>query len=154
MKFALNGALIIGTLDGANIEIREEVGDENMFIFGLRTEEIRAMRQQASYRPQAYYERNPLLKRVVDALHDNTFCADDPGLFDWFYKAILEHGDYYFHLADLQSYIDTQEEAAQVYTNRAVWARKAILNVARIGKFSSDRTIQEYATDIWNISKV
>jgi starch phosphorylase len=154
MKFALNGALTIGTLDGANIEIREEVGAENIFIFGLRAEDIQTMRQQGSYDPSAYCQRNPYLRRVMEALHGQMFCPQDPGLFDWFYRAIMERGDYYFHLADLESYIETQERAAQEYTNQTVWARKALLNVARTGKFSSDRTIREYARDIWNIQPV
>jgi starch phosphorylase len=154
MKFALNGALTIGTLDGANIEIREEVGKENIFIFGLRAEEIHQMQRQQSYHPRDYYHRNPYLKRVMDALHTTMFCPREPGLFDWFYEAIMDHGDYYFHLADLESYIDTQEMAAQEYTTHTVWARKAILNVALMGKFSSDRTIREYASDIWKLQPV
>jgi starch phosphorylase len=154
MKFAMNGALIIGTLDGANIEIREEVGEENIFIFGLQAEEIHAMRRQGSYRPRDYYARHPALKRVIDALRTNFFCAREPGLFDWFSQAILDHGDYYFHLTDLESYITTQQRAAQEYADQTTWARKAILNVARIGRFSSDRTIHEYARDIWKIQPV
>jgi starch phosphorylase len=154
MKFAMNGALIIGTLDGANIEICEEVGEDNTFIFGLRAEEIHHMRQQGSYRPRDYYSRNPVIKRVMDALHANLFCPREPGLFDWFCEAILDHGDYYFHLADLESYITTQQHASQEYTDPTAWAHKAIVNVARIGRFSSDRTVREYARDIWKIQPV
>lgn len=154
MKFALNGALTIGTLDGANIEIREEVGADNIFIFGLRADEIQEMRRQGRYDPRSYCDRNPALARVMAALCDNRFCPDEPGLFHWFYQTILEQGDYYFHLADLASYIATQAQAAHVYTDTAQWRRKAILNVARIGKFSSDRTIREYARDIWKIKPV
>jgi starch phosphorylase len=154
MKFALNGALTIGTLDGANIEIREEVGADHIFIFGLMADEIRQMRLQGTYDPRAYYDRNPALKRIVDTLRSNRFCPDEPGLFDWFYDALLTNGDYYFHLADLESYIATQAQAARLYTQAPEWTHKAILNVARVGKFSSDRTIHEYARDIWKIQPV
>jgi starch phosphorylase len=154
MKFALNGALTIGTLDGANIEIRQEVGEENMFIFGLRTEEIQELRRRGTYRPRDYYQRHPAIQRIMDALYSNVFSPQEPGLFHWLYRAILDYGDYYFHLADLEYYIATQEEAAQEFTRQSVWARKAIFNVARIGKFSSDRTVREYARDIWQIDSI
>jgi len=154
MKFALNGALIMGTLDGANIEIQEEVGADNIYIFGLRAEEMQAMRRHGTYTPRDYTQRHPPLQRVMDALDTGVFSPQEPGLFHWLYRAILEHGDAYFHLADLESYMLTQERAAQAFTQPAVWARKAILNVARMGKFSSDRTIREYARDIWKIERV
>jgi starch phosphorylase len=154
MKFVLNGALIMGTLDGANIEIRDEVGDDNIFIFGLRAEQIQEMRRTGAYHPRAYYDRNPALKRVMDALQSTIFCPQEPGLFQWFYQAILDHGDYYFHLADLESYIAAQRQASQEFRHQAVWARKGILNTARVGKFSSDRTILEYARDIWHIQPI
>jgi starch phosphorylase len=154
MKFALNGALTIGTLDGANIEIRQEVGEENIFIFGLRADEIQEIRRRGSYQPREFCQRHPALKRVMEALRSNMFSGAEPGLFDWFYEAILEHGDYYFHLADLESYIPTQQRVTQEFMQPSLWARKAILNVARIGKFSSDRTIREYARDIWHIQSV
>jgi starch phosphorylase len=153
MKFALNGALTIGTLDGANIEIRDEVGAENIFIFGLHADDVQAMRQTRSYRPRDYYHHNPLLKRVIDALASNRFCAQEPGLFDWFCQSLLEV-DYYFHLADLESYLRTQHQATETYRNSTVWTQKAILNAARVGKFSSDRAIREYARDIWHIHSV
>jgi starch phosphorylase len=154
MKLAMNGAITIGTLDGANIEIREEVGDENIFIFGLRAEEIQEMRDQGSYNPRALYESNPNLSRVLDTLKSDRFCQDEPGLFDWIFRTIVDQGDEYFHLADLPSYIDAQKSAAKEFRNKSVWARKAILNVARIGKFSSDRTVSEYARDIWDIHPI
>jgi starch phosphorylase len=154
MKFAMNGALTIGTLDGANIEIMEEVGKENIFIFGLTAQEIRQMREEFSYHPREYYQGSPHLKRVMDALQEDRFCPYEPGLFGWIYQAILDYGDEYFHLADLPSYLETHEEAGQQFKNRGAWARKAILNVARIGKFSSDRTVQEYAREIWHIESV
>ncbi len=154
MKFALNGALTIGTLDGANIEIMEEVGKENIFIFGLQAPDIQTMRSQDSYQPREYYAQYPPLKRVMDALYADLFCREDPGLFRWIYHALVDQGDEYFHLADLPSYIDVQKHAGTEFRNSAGWARKAILNVARIGKFSSDRTIREYATDIWRLKSI
>jgi starch phosphorylase len=154
MKFALNGALTIGTLDGANIEIREEVGPENIYIFGLRADEIQAMRRQGTYAPREYMQRNPAVQRVMNALYSGVFSPQEPGLLHWFYSALLDQGDYYFHLADFESYLLTQERAAQEFTQPVVWARKAILNVARMGRFSSDRTIQAYARDIWKIHSV
>lgn len=155
MKFAMNGALTIGTLDGANIEIMEEVGKENIFIFGLKAEEIQATHNRGSYyNPWDYYHRNPSVRRLMDSFNSNLFCPQEPGLFSWIYQAILDHGDEYFHLADLPSYIEAQGKAGAEFKNPAVWARKAILNVARIGKFSSDRTIREYAREIWNIESV
>lgn len=151
MKFALNGALTIGTLDGANIEIMEEVGADNIFIFGLQAQDIQQMRAQGSYHPREYCARYPALQRIMDALNSNLFCREAAGLFTWIPQALLEHGDQYFHLADLPSYLDMQDQAGAAFKNPREWARKAILNVARIGKFSSDRTIREYARDIWGI---
>lgn len=154
MKLAINGALTIGTLDGANIEIQEEVGTENVYIFGLRTEEIQAMRSTGSYNPWDYYGKNTYIKRVMDAIGSDMFCPEEPGLFRPIYEKLLNEGDYYYHLADLESYINTQEKAAQEYKRFSIWTKKAILNVARTGKFSSDRSISEYAEEIWNIKSV
>jgi starch phosphorylase len=154
MKFALNGALTIGTLDGANIEMREEVGADNMFIFGLTADEIRAAMHQEASQPRALYDRSAVVRRVVDALQAHRFCPDEPGLCDWLYETLVTHRDRYCHLADLESYVTTQARVSQAYTERSAWARKAILNVARMGKFSSDRTIREYAQHIWHIPSV
>lgn len=154
MKFAMNGALTIGTLDGANIEILEEVGAENIYIFGHTAEQIREMRREGSYDPRALYETNPFIRRVMDTFRSDLFCPHEPGLFQWIFDNLVYHGDYYFHLADLPSYLETQEQVAQEYCQPEVWTRKAILNVARIGKFSSDRTVREYARDIWGIRSV
>jgi len=151
MKFAMNGALTIGTLDGANIEIREEVGAANIYIFGLTAEEIQQMRTQGSYDPQERCARDPRLKRILDTFCANRFCPNEPGLFDWLHQALLHHGDPYFHLADLPSYIEAQERAGEDFKAPSAWARKATLNIARIGKFSSDRTIREYAREIWGL---
>ncbi|MGA2881093.1 MAG: glycogen/starch/alpha-glucan phosphorylase [Bryobacteraceae bacterium] len=151
MKLALNGALTIGTLDGANIEIREEVGEENMFIFGLKTAEVRAMRDRNSYRPWEYYARDPRVKRVVDSFSSNLFCPQEPGLFTWIFESVLDANDEHFHLADLAPYIVAQERAGAGFRDRNRWAHLALLNVARMGKFSSDRTVMEYARDIWQV---
>ncbi len=154
MKFAMNGALTIGTLDGANIEIMEEVGEENIFIFGHTAEQIREMRHQGTYDPHALYRENEWIRRVMDTFTTDLFCPHEPGLFRWIMDSLVYHGDYYFHLADFPSYIETQERVAQEYLQPDLWTRKAILNVARIGKFSSDRTVMEYAQDIWDIKPV
>ena len=150
MKLAMNGALTMGTLDGANIEIKEEVGDDNIFIFGLSADQIQTMRSRGTYRPWDYYS-DPATKRVLDALNSDRFCPSEPGLFRWIFESLLNRGDEYFHLADFPSYLKAQKEAGLQYKDPAVWTRKAILNVARTGKFSSDRTIAEYAKDIWDI---
>ena len=150
MKLAMNGALTMGTLDGANIEIKEEVGDDNIFIFGLTADQIQTMRSRNTYRPWDYYS-DPATKRVLDALNSDRFCPGEPGLFRWIFESLLNGGDEYFHLADFPSYLKAQREAGLQYQNVPLWTRKAILNVARTGKFSSDRTIAEYAQDIWGI---
>jgi len=154
MKFAMNGALTIGTLDGANIEIREEVGAENIFIFGMRADEIAAARKAGSYKPRELYSSNPHLARVVDSFKSDRFCPDEPGIFAHFFQSIVEQGDHYFHLADMPSYIETQAAAGVEFRNVEAWMRRAILNVARIGKFSSDRAVREYAREIWGLEAV
>jgi starch phosphorylase len=154
MKLAMNGALTMGTLDGANIEIMEEVGADNIFIFGLKAQDVQALRARGAYQPAEYYARSPLIRRVVDTFRTDVFCPQEPGLFGWIYQRLLEPGEQYFHLADLESYTAAQEKAGQTYTDGSAWARKAILNVARMEKFSSDRTIAEYARDIWGIRPV
>jgi starch phosphorylase len=151
MKLAMNGALTIGTLDGANIEIIEEVGDDNIYIFGLKAEEILAMRQHNSYKPEEYYLGSERVKRVMGAIKGDLFCPGEPGLFEWIFKALIHDGDYYFHLADFDAYVEAQSQAAGDFSQPALWSRKAILNVARMGKFSSDRTIREYAQEIWGM---
>lgn len=154
MKFAMNGALTIGTLDGANVEIREEVGEENIYIFGHTAEQIREMRRQGSYDPRALYESHPDIRRVMDTFLSDLFCPHEPGLFRWIFDSLVHQGDYYFHLADLPSYIQAQKLVSHEYQQPDIWTRKAILNVARMGKFSSDRTVSEYAHDVWRIRPV
>jgi starch phosphorylase len=152
MKFAMNGALTIGTLDGANIEIRDAVGAENIFIFGLTAERIESMTAANEYHPRDYYESDPRLKRVLDELASDRFCAGEPGLFRWVRDALLER-DEYFLMADFASYIDTQSEISAEYQDSQAWTRKAILNLARIGRFSSDRAVSEYAREIWKLKQ-
>ncbi|MBZ5636617.1 MAG: glycogen/starch/alpha-glucan phosphorylase [Acidobacteriia bacterium] len=152
MKLALNGAVTIGTLDGANIEILEEVGQENMFIFGLKAAEVRTLREQRSYRPWEYYARYPRVKRVVDSFSSNLFCPNEPNLFAWIVASVLDANDEHFHLADFTTYIEAQETASSTFRERDRWTRMSILNVARMGKFSSDHTVAEYARDIWGVT--
>lgn len=150
MKLSMNGALTIGTMDGANIEIMEEVGRENIYIFGLLTSQVLKMRQ-SGYRPRDFYEQSERVQRVMDAVSSGMFSTDKPDLFAWVRHSLLDNPDHYFHLADLDSYAVAQTDVAKDFAQPGIWARKAVLNVARIGKFSSDRTIREYARDIWNL---
>ena len=154
MKFALNGALTLGTLDGANIEIQEEVGDENIYIFGLTSSEIAEQVHKRTYDPHTLYMNNPRVRQVLDTLSSNRFCPEDPGLFRWLTSSLLDSHDPYFHLADFEDYIQTRERIGTDYLNSREWVKKAILNVARMGRFSSDRTIREYARDIWNLHPI
>ena len=151
MKFALNGALTIGTLDGANIEIMEEVGEENIFICGMAAGEVTALKQRG-YNPWDYYHSQPELKKVLDAISGGTFSPSNPDLFRPIVDLLLNQGDRYMLLADYASYVGCQERVSALYTDRDEWARRAILNTAAMGKFSSDRTITEYAMDIWKVS--
>ena len=151
MKFSLNGALTIGTLDGANIEIREEVGAENFFLFGHTNEQIEEIRRNNTYNPWDYYNRYPELKRILDALKGGFFDLDQPDLYQPIWDALLSFGDHYFHLADFHSYVETQSKVDDLYRDQSAWARMCILNIANMGKFSSDRTIKEYADDIWGL---
>ena len=153
MKFALNGAVTIGTLDGANIEIMEEVGDDNIFIFGLDADSV-AKLKQSSYNPLDYYNANPELKRVIDQIRDGFFSKNHPDLFKPIVDSLLYHGDTYLLLADYESYICCQERVSEAYKDRDRWTTMSILNTARMGKFSTDRTISEYAKDIWGVKPV
>jgi starch phosphorylase len=153
MKFALNGALTIGTLDGANVEIREEVGAENFFLFGLTVEQVQAMKKRG-YDPWEWYRNDRRLKRVLDALLGGTFSPGEPGLFRPIVESLLNGGDPYLVLADFAAYLACQDEVDRAYADRERWTRMAILNVARSGKFSSDRTIRQYAEEIWKVVPV
>ena len=152
MKFAMNGALTIGTLDGANIEIREEVGAENFFLFGLTAEEVSTLKAKG-YNPWDYYNTNTELRQVIDRIASGYFCPEFPDLFKPIVESLL-HRDDYLHLADYQSYIDCQEEVAAAYRDQEKWTRMSILNADRAGKFSSDRTIWEYCQEIWKVEPV
>ena len=152
MKLSLNGALTIGTWDGANIEIAEEVGEDNIFIFGHRTEQLAELASSGMYDPKWYYSENEALRAVMDSIRDNHWVPNEGrDLFRSISDAVLEQGDYYFHMADFQQYLDCQDRVAEAYLDQDNWARMAILNVARMGKFSSDRTIRQYAEEIWGL---
>ena len=151
MKFALNGALTIGTLDGANIEIREEVGAENIFIFGMTAEEVEKEKANPSRTPHDVCVGNPEIGRIVDSIKKGDFSFGDTDRFKSLVDDLLNPYDQYLLLLDLEDYIRCQDEVGEVYKTQKIWAGKSILNVARMGKFSSDRTIREYATDIWGI---
>jgi starch phosphorylase len=152
MKFCMNGALTIGTLDGANIEIRHEVGPENFFMFGLSAAEVEALRRDG-YRPAAFYESNPELRAVIDLIRDGFFSRGDPTQFRPIVDGLL-NWDTYMLLADFQSYVDCQAQVSHAYNDYRHWSHMSILNVARSGVFSSDRTVREYADEIWHVPSV
>jgi starch phosphorylase len=152
MKFQLNGALTIGTMDGANVEIREEVGDENIVIFGLLADEVSALRPH--YNAWDYYNGNHDLKRVLDMIRDNYFSRHEPGIFQPIIDSLLRDGDKYLVCADFASYIEAQERVNAIWRNPKEWTKKSIFNTARSGKFSSDRTIRQYAEEIWKVKAV
>src|SRR5206468_2996347 len=147
MKFMMNGALTIGTRDGATIEMAEEAGADNFFLFGLTAEQVAGSR--GWYSPRWHYDHDPETRAALDLIFSNHFSENEAGAFEPLREALLAH-DYYMHLADLRSYLDASERLGELYADPEGWARKAILNVAGSGKFSSDRTIAEYAAGIWN----
>lgn len=153
MKLALNGALTIGTLDGANIEIRDEVGEENIFIFGLTADQVIDLRKKG-YNPWDYYNANADLKQVLDMIGSGYFSPDDPQRFRPLVDSLTQGGDYFMLLADYASYIACQQRVDALYQQPDMWTRQAIINMANMGKFSSDRTIREYAEDVWQIKPV
>jgi starch phosphorylase len=150
MKFSLNGALTIGTLDGANVEIREEVGAENFFLFGLTTPEVAELKANG-YRPRDYYENNEALGEVIDYLASDELSGGDAELFRPIVENLL-NDDPFMLMADYQSYIDAQERVSALWRDQRAWTRMSILNAARMGKFSSDRSIRDYCERIWNIT--
>jgi len=153
MKLSLNGALTMGTLDGANVEIKEEVGDDNIFIFGMTVEEVQALRARG-YNPWDYYYRDEELRAVIDWLGSSFFTPSEGAAFAQLHHSLLQGGDPFMCLADFRAYSDAQARADAAFRNPDQWAKMAILNTARMGKFSSDRTIDEYARDIWSLPKV
>jgi starch phosphorylase len=148
MKFMMNGALTIGTRDGATLEIAEEAGEENLFLFGLTAEEVAG--SEGWYDPRWHYDHEPETRAALDLIFSNHFNRDEPGIFGPIQDTLLARGDHYRHLADLTSYAQTQSRVGDLYADEDAWTRKAIINVACSGKFSSDRTIQEYAREIWH----
>jgi starch phosphorylase len=153
MKLALNGAITIGTLDGANIEIRQQVGHENIFIFGMTAEEVAAQRARG-YDPTALVAANPELRRVLEMIRTGFFSMDAPDRFTPIVDALTTYGDHFMLVADYPSYIACQDAVDALYLNEEEWSRRAILNVAGMGRFSSDRTIQEYAGNVWGVTSV
>ncbi len=152
MKFAMNGALTIGTLDGANVEIREEVGDDNFFLFGLQAHEVAELKEKG-YNPRDYYNKNEDLRAVMDLIGSGLFSSGDTELFKPLTDNLLNQ-DRFMVMADYQAYVECQEEVSKAYQDQDKWVRMSILNAARMGKFSSDRSIQEYCDEIWNIKPV
>ena len=149
MKFMMNGALTVGTRDGATIEMAEEAGEENMFLFGLSAEQVAANRSW--YNPRWHYENEPEIRAALDLISSDYLSRNEPGIFTPLYDSILNQGDFYMHLADLTPYLHAHEQVDRLYADRDGWAEKAILNIASSGKFSSDRTIEEYAREIWAV---
>ena len=151
MKLALNGALTIGTDDGANIEIRQQVGDDNIFIFGLSTQEV-ADSRAAGYQPLRIFEQNPRIRAVLDAISGGQFSEAEPGRYRELVDSLLWRGDPYMLLADFDSYWAAQARVDALYNDPQAWAKKAICNVAGMGFFSSDRTIRQYAREVWSLA--
>ena len=152
MKFAMNGALTIGTLDGANIEIRDAVGHENFFLFGLTAEEVMKAKAMVTIRA-AIYEANPELREAIDLIDSGFLSNGDRELFRPLVQSLLNRDDYML-LADYQAYVDCQQRVSEAYRDQKNWTRMSILNSARVGRFSSDRSIREYCRDIWKVSPI
>jgi starch phosphorylase len=147
MKFMMNGALTVGTRDGATIEMAEEAGEENFYLFGLTAQQVTDSR--GWYNPGWHYENEPETRAALDLIASDYFSQNERGAFTLLHDTLLKYGDHYMHLADLASYLEADRALCSLYADRDAWARKAILNVAGSGKFSSDRTIAQYAADIW-----
>jgi starch phosphorylase len=147
MKFMMNGALTVGTRDGATVEMAEEAGEENLFLFGLSAEQVANGR--GWYNPRWHYENEEETRQALDLIFNDHFSPDEPGIFAPIRETLLEKGDYFMHLADLTSYAQAQQRVGDLFADPDAWLRKAIINIACSGKFSSDRTIAEYAADIW-----
>ena len=152
MKFMMNGALTLGTYDGANVEINQEVGDDNMFLFGMRTEDVAKLRP--SYVSREFYLRDPEIHTAIDMIKSNVFSLLEPGLFDPILRSLIDYNDYYMLLADLKSYSDAQDRVDATYRDAKKWNSMSLVNIARSGRFSSDRAVMEYAKDIWHVEPV
>jgi starch phosphorylase len=147
MKFMMNGALTLGTRDGATIEMAQEAGEQNLFLFGLTADQV--ARSRGWYNPLWHYDHEPEIRAALDLIQSDHFSRSEPGTFAPLLDALLRYGDHYMHLADLTSYLAADARLCELYADPDEWARRAILNIAASGKFSSDRTISEYATQIW-----
>ena len=159
MKFMLNGALTLGTMDGANVEMFEEVGEENMFIFGMSSDEVIAHEHNRDYNPMEIFNNDPDIRKVLMQLINGFYSPNNSELFRDLYNSLLNtestrYADTYFILKDFRSYAEAQKKVMEYYKNEAAWAKSALLNIAHSGKFSSDRTIQEYVDDIWHLDRV
>lgn len=152
MKFMMNGALTIGTLDGANIEIREKAGDENFFLFGLDENQVKETKK--AYNPNDIIAGDEDIRRVMETLEQGTFNRDEPGLFDVLTSGLRDPHDQWVTIADMRSFIDAQKEVNATYRDQDKWNRMSILNTANSGWFSSDRTIQQYADEIWKVKPI
>jgi starch phosphorylase len=153
MKMALNGAVMIGTYDGTNLDMSEEIGVENMFLFGLKSAQIRALREERIYRPRELCEGDARLKRLVEVFRSDLFSRREAGFWEWVERMLLDEEDEYAHLADLPAYLVAQKSVETAFCDGQRWARMSILNSARIGMFSSDRAIAEYAGTIWGLTR-
>jgi len=149
MKFMMNGALTIGTRDGATIEMAEAAGEENFFLFGLTAEQVAGSR--GWYSPRWHYDNEPETRATLDLIFSDAFGGSEPGIFEPLRETLLTHGDHYMHLADLSAYLDADRRLIDLYADHEGWARKVVLNIAGSGRFSSDRTIAQYATEIWDV---
>jgi glycogen phosphorylase len=147
MKFMMNGALTVGTRDGATIEMAQEAGEDNFFLFGLTAQQV--LDSRSWYNPWWHYHNEPATRQALDMIHGDYFSQHEPGIFQPIWDTLLTRGDFYMHLADLTAYTQTQAAVSSLYANRDAWDKKAIINVACSGKFSSDRSITEYASQIW-----
>jgi len=152
MKFMMNGALTIGTLDGANIEIRERAGAENFFLFGLNADQVEAVKP--NYDPNSIIDNDPAINRVIGMLENGDFSRSEPGIFDLLISGLRSSSDQWLTIADLRSYLDAQQRVSDTYRDPETWDRMSILNTAHSGWFSSDRTIQQYADEIWNVNRL
>ncbi|MFH0845521.1 MAG: glycogen/starch/alpha-glucan phosphorylase, partial [Pseudomonadota bacterium] len=153
MKFALNGSLIIGTLDGANIEIMEEVGEANIFIFGLKAEEVEE-KLFSGYQPQVYYDAEPELRAAIELIASGFFSPGQPDLFKPILENLFRYNEPFMVLADYRAYIDCHDRVSTAYLDTEDWTRRSILNTAHMGKFSSDRAVMEYAREVWDVKPV
>ena len=154
MKFMMNGAVTLGTLDGANVEIVDRVGMDNAVIFGLRSEEVSKLEKERTYNSRAIYEKDKDIKMVLDSLMNGTFKSNDSDGFRAIYEDLVYHNDNYFVLKDFKEYVKAQEKAKNLYIDKDKWAKICIANIAKSGFFASDRTIEEYVKDIWHLEKI